>query len=71
VSSGIYYYLISIPIIERLLKLLDPAGDVQEQVITTLAMVTDPSEVTPAKVSKRRCGGKGIGDMTLLPFFFV
>jgi importin-5 len=47
------------PIVERLLKLLNPAGDpalvrryVQEQAITTLAMVADASEVTFAKVSK-------------------
>ncbi|KAG5641749.1 hypothetical protein DXG03_004294 [Asterophora parasitica] len=44
------------PIVERLLKLLDPAGDpaavkryVQEQAITTLAMVADASELTFAK----------------------
>ena len=47
------------PIVERLLKLLNPASDpalvrryVQEQAITTLAMVADASEVTFAKVSK-------------------
>jgi hypothetical protein len=47
------------PIVERLLKLLNPAGDpalvrryVQEQAITTLAMVADASEVTFAKVGK-------------------
>jgi len=41
------------PIVECLLKLLNPAGDpalvwryVQEQAITTLAMVVDASEVT-------------------------
>ncbi|KAJ7790566.1 armadillo-type protein [Mycena olivaceomarginata] len=41
------------PIVERLLKLLDPTGDpahvrryVQEQAITTLAMVADASETT-------------------------
>lgn len=46
------------PIVERLLKLLNPPADsekqqkryVQEQVITTLAMVADASEVTFAKV---------------------
>ncbi|KAJ6514536.1 armadillo-type protein [Mycena vulgaris] len=44
------------PIVERLLKLLDPAGDpahvrryVQEQAITTLAMVADASETTFGK----------------------
>lgn len=45
------------PIVERLLKLLDPPADgvkqpkryVQEQVITTLAMVADASELTFAK----------------------
>ncbi|RDB16214.1 Importin subunit beta-3 [Hypsizygus marmoreus] len=44
------------PIVERLLKLLNPAGDpthvrryVQEQAITTLAMVADASEATFAK----------------------
>ncbi|KIK57273.1 hypothetical protein GYMLUDRAFT_263322 [Collybiopsis luxurians FD-317 M1] len=44
------------PIVERLLKLLNPDADpsqvkryVQEQVITTLAMVADASEVTFAK----------------------
>ncbi|KAJ7016005.1 armadillo-type protein [Mycena alexandri] len=44
------------PIVERLLKLLDPTGDpahvrryVQEQVITTLAMVADASETTFGK----------------------
>ncbi|KAF8952312.1 armadillo-type protein [Flammula alnicola] len=44
------------PIVERLLKLLNPPGDhmqvrryVQEQAITTLAMVADASEVTFAK----------------------
>jgi len=47
------------PIVERLLKLLNPAGDqstvkryVQEQAITTLAMVADASEVTFAKVTR-------------------
>jgi hypothetical protein len=46
------------PIVERLLKLLNAAGDpatvrryVQEQAITTLAMVADASETTFAKVS--------------------
>lgn len=46
------------PIVQRLLKLLNPDADptqvrkyVQEQVITTLAMVADASEVTFAKVS--------------------
>jgi len=46
------------PIVERLLKLLNAAGDpatvhryVQEQVITTLAMVADASEATFTKVS--------------------
>ena len=47
------------PIVERLLKLLNPATDsgrqvkryVQEQAITTLAMVADASETTFAKVS--------------------
>ena len=65
------------PIVERLLKLLNPAGDpalvrryVQEQAITTLAMVADASEVTFAKVSKRRCGEKGVGCLTLFPLFF-
>lgn len=44
------------PIVERLLKLLNPGQGqhvhryVQEQVITTLAMVADASEVTFAKV---------------------
>jgi hypothetical protein len=45
------------PIVERLLKLLNPEADqsmarryVQEQVITTLAMVADASEVTFGKV---------------------
>lgn len=46
------------PIVERLLKLLNPTGEnptqpkryVQEQVITTLAMVADASEATFAKV---------------------
>ncbi|TFK34400.1 ARM repeat-containing protein [Crucibulum laeve] len=44
------------PIVERLLKLLNPGGDqsqvrryVQEQAITTLAMVADASEATFAK----------------------
>ncbi|KAJ7666061.1 armadillo-type protein [Mycena polygramma] len=44
------------PIVERLLKLLDPTGDpahvrryVQEQAITTLAMVADASETTFGK----------------------
>ena len=46
------------PIVERLFKLLNPDGDqtqvkryVQEQVITTLAMVADASEAMFAKVS--------------------
>jgi hypothetical protein len=47
------------PIVERLLKLLNPSGDdakqpkryVQEQAITTLAMVADASEATFAKAS--------------------
>ena len=54
------------PIVKCLLKLLNPAGDpalvrryVQEQAITTLAMVADANEVTFAKVIKHRCGGKG------------
>lgn len=45
------------PIVERLLKLLNPGIEgkapkryVQEQVITTLAMVADASEATFAKV---------------------
>lgn len=43
------------PIVERLLKLLNPTTAnpkryVQEQVITTLAMVADASEATFAKV---------------------
>lgn len=43
------------PIVERLLKLLNPPNGevrryVQEQAITTLAMVADASEVTFAKV---------------------
>ena len=46
------------PIVERLLKLLNPTGEnakqpkryVQEQAITTLAMVADASEATFAKV---------------------
>ena len=46
------------PIVERLLKLLNPADDparqvkryVQEQAVTTLAMVADASESTFAKV---------------------
>jgi hypothetical protein len=49
------------PIVERLLKLLNnPAGNppmvrryVQEQAITTLAMVADASEVTFGKVRRR------------------
>jgi importin-5 len=56
------------PIVERLLKLLNnPAGNpsivrryVQEQAITTLAMVADASEATFAKV---RC--------RLNPFFLI
>jgi hypothetical protein len=55
------------PIVERLLKLLNPAGDpskvwryVQEQAITTLATVADASEVTFAKVSRvYRCARNG------------
>lgn len=51
------------PIVERLLKLLNPTGDnaqqvkryVQEQAITTLAMVADASEATFAKVRYLRC----------------
>lgn len=52
------------PIVERLLKLLNPGASaagqqpkryVQEQVITTLAMVADASEVTFAKVSVPAC----------------
>jgi hypothetical protein len=51
------------PIVERLLKLLNPTGDhvqqvkryVQEQAITTLAMVADASEATFAKVSHNYC----------------
>jgi hypothetical protein len=47
------------PIVKRLLKLLNPTGEnakqprryVQEQAITTLAMVTDASGATFAKVS--------------------
>jgi hypothetical protein len=47
------------PIVERLLKLLNPVQDgsrptkryVQEQAITTLAMVADASETTFAKVN--------------------
>jgi hypothetical protein len=46
------------PIIERLLKLLNPTGEktqsnpnVQEQALTMLAMVADVSEATLAKVS--------------------
>jgi hypothetical protein len=46
------------PIVERLLKLLNPVQDggrptkryVQEQAVTTLAMVADASETTFAKV---------------------
>ena len=46
------------PIVERLLKLLNPSQDgsrptkryVQEQAVTTLAMVADASETTFAKV---------------------
>jgi len=46
-------------IVERLLKMLNPGGDngkvvksyVQEQAITTLAMVADASETTFGKVS--------------------
>src|SRR5882762_3818839 len=46
------------PIVERLLKLLNPTGEnakqpkryVQEQAITTLAMVADASEATFGKV---------------------
>jgi len=49
------------PIVERLLKLLNPPGEaaknvrryVQEQAITTLAMVADASEATFAKVCVR------------------
>ena len=56
------------PIVERLLKLLNPPGDpalvrryVQEQAITTLAMVADASEVTFAKVRRVPCGiGTGL-----------
>ena len=48
------------PIVERLLKLLNPAQEgsrptkryVQEQAITTLAMVADASETTFAKVKE-------------------
>lgn len=47
------------PIVERLLKLLNADGDpatvrryVQEQAITTLAMVADASEATFARVSQ-------------------
>ncbi len=52
-------------IVERLLKLLNPAATdaskqpkryVQEQVITTLAMVADASEATFAKVRSCLCG---------------
>jgi hypothetical protein len=50
------------PIVARLLKLLNPPGDpaavrryVQEQAITTLAMVADASEATFAKVRVLRC----------------
>ena len=50
------------PIVERLLKLLNAAGDpatvrryVQEQAITTLAMVADASEATFGKVSRYCC----------------
>ena len=47
------------PIVERLLKLLNPSQDgsrptklyVQEQAVTTLTMVADASETTFAKVS--------------------
>lgn len=45
------------PIVERLLKMLNPQntggkvrGYVQEQAVTTLAMVADASETTFAKV---------------------
>ena len=46
------------PIVERLLRLLDPTGEahvrryVQEQAITTLAMVADASETTFGKVRR-------------------
>jgi importin-5 len=51
------------PIVERLLKLLNPPGEaaktvrryVQEQAITTLAMVADASEATFAKVCMSTC----------------
>ena len=48
------------PIVERLLSMLNPAAGagevkryVQEQAVTTLAMVADASEVTFAKVGGR------------------
>ena len=57
------------PIVERLLKLLNPSGDpalvrryVQEQAITTLAMVADASEVTFAKVRASAPGGAAVVD---------
>ena len=67
------------PIVERLLELLNPVGDlalvrryVQEQAITTLAMVADANEVTFAEVSKCRCAEKDVGYLSLFPFsFFV
>ena len=50
------------PIVKRLLELLNPSQDgsrptkryVQEQAVTTLAMVADASETTFAKVSNWR-----------------
>ena len=58
------------PIVERLLKLLNPVQDggrptkryVQEQAVTTLAMVADASETTFAKVSVFTSIELGTGD---------
>ena len=55
------------PIVERLLKLLNPMGGpalvryyTQEQVITTLTVVANVSEVTVPKVSKGPLIGQGV-----------
>jgi importin-5 len=63
------------PIVERLLKLLNPMQDgsrptkryVQEQAITTLAMVADASETTFAKVSVASvCQGNLMGNVMII-----
>lgn len=66
------------PIVERLLKLLNPGSPgktpkryVQEQAITTLAMVADASEATFAKVPEETCAREtvlmdSIGSIMLL-----